>query len=105
MSTYIEQLEIQEIYFESTDNQVLVKGTLYKEHLNYPTQLVVNQSDLNKIVNALQAINPDVSIFDAFEVDRLYNGSNAYTLSAEKNDSLAFQINNLIFNDLIQIRA
>lgn len=106
MITLFESLKINRITFESGDQNVYVNAVVKKESLSYPTDLIVNFTDLNILINKLQENNPDSDISSLFEEEKMYDGGSFYQLNSEKYQNNNFQINHLEFaNSVKQIRA
>ena len=67
MSTRDQILEVEQVIFESGDPEVNVKGTIIQGFLSYETEIVINSTQLNAIMNQLQRNNPDINIYDHLE--------------------------------------
>lgn len=106
MKTNLENIYINQISFETGDQYVYANVTLQKNSLSYPSQLILNFTDLNIMINRLQQKNPDTIISSLFLEEKMYDGSLLYTLSADKNPDTDFYLNRIEFTEQIkQIRA
>ena len=106
MRTRFENVNINTISFETGDNNLYVNTTIQKEMLKYQSQLILNFSDLNVLINKLQENNPDSDISTLFEEDKMYDGSTLYTLNSSKHQSNCFELKQLEFiHEIKQIRA
>ena len=106
MKTLIESIKINTISFESGDKNVYVNATLSTGNLNYPSDLVISNTDINLIINKLQQQNPDEDISTFFDEEKMYDGSIFYKLNSSKYTTTNFYVNQLEFSQQIkQIRA
>jgi hypothetical protein len=106
MRTRFENVNINKISFETGDNNVYVNTTIKRDQFKYQSQLILNFSDLNVLINKLQEQNPDCDISSLFEEDKLYDGSSMYTLNTNKYGDNCFELNQLEFvHEIKQIRA
>ncbi len=64
-------ISIQRVDFNNFSDQVLLKTRVYKDNLSYPSTLVIQQKELNKLVNLIQHQNPSFEIMDMIERDEL----------------------------------
>lgn len=71
MSTRDQILEVEQVIFESGDPEVNVKGTITQGFLSYETEIIINSTQLNAIINQLQRNNPEVNIYDQIETTEL----------------------------------
>ena len=55
-------IEVKSILFESNDPEVLLKGIVTKGHMQYETDIIISQSQLNIVMNLLQKQNQSVEI-------------------------------------------
>ena len=67
MSTKDQILEVEQVIFESGDPEVSVKGTIQQGFLSYPTELLINSTQLNVILNQLQRNNTGIDIYEKIE--------------------------------------
>lgn len=71
MSTRDQILEVEQVIFESGDPEVNVKGTIKQGFLSYETEIIINSTQLNAIVNQLQRNNSEINIYDLIESTEL----------------------------------
>ena len=107
MKTGFNKMEIEKITFETGDAEVLIQANVYKGKLSYNSQLILNFTDLNVILNKIQnQMNDDEEISSFFDVDKMYNGNLLYTLDLEKKLQKKILLESVEFNHQIkQIRA
>lgn len=77
-------IEIKALLFESNDPEVLVKGTIQKGHMNFETDVIISQSQLNSLINQLQKQNHGREVYEFLSSKKMYNGEIMYT--AELSD-------------------
>lgn len=106
MNTTENQLNVQSIVFVSNDPEVLVKGQLSKGHMSFDTELLITQTQLNKLVNALGKQNHD------FSMDQLLHRENVdqnqtlfYADFGSIDDTIVDLPSILDMNTVKQIRA
>ena len=79
MNTTQRIIEIKALLFESNDPEVLVKGTIQKGHMNFETDVIISQSQLNALISQLQKQNNGKEIYDFLSTEKMYNGEVMYT--------------------------
>lgn len=62
----IEKVTIDEITVFTGRNEILVRGTQYRNHLNYESSWFINNHELNRLVNQLQHNNTFIDVLDLF---------------------------------------
>ena len=72
-------IAITSILFESNDTEVLIKGNVSQGVMNYDTDLIVTNSQLNIIFNSLQKQNQDISVNDYLVSEKMYDGEYLYS--------------------------
>lgn len=97
MNTSSKTIEIKRIQFESNDPDVLIKGTVKQGNLEYPTDILVSQTQLNKIVNQLKKQNESFELNEIITVDQM--GMNEYMYTAKFNSEVNSR---LYLKDLLQ---
>ena len=50
MEASIKKLDIKSIQFESNDSEVLIKGSMSYGYLSHPTDILISQTQLNKVI-------------------------------------------------------
>jgi len=107
MKTGFNKMEIDKIIFETGDSEVLIHADIFQGNLSYTTQLILNFTDLNVILNKIQEqIDEDIDISNLFDIDKMYNGNLLYTLDSSKKLNKKLTIDSIEFNhDVKQIRA
>jgi hypothetical protein len=78
------ELEIKQIKITSWEQEVLILGELFTGNFNYQSSVVINISDLNRLINLLQKLNPCHEISEMFTSKDFPDGTeyefNAITL-------------------------
>ena len=97
MKTGFNKMEIEKIIFETGDSEVLIHANVYQGNLSYNSQLILNFTDLNVILNKIQEqIDEELEVSNLFDVDKMYNGNLLYTLDSSK------KLNKKLFLDSIE---
>lgn len=99
MSTRDQILEVESILFETGDPEVSVKGTITQGFLSYETEIIVNSTQLNEILNQLNRNNDDTDIYELIETVELEDNSVLYSASLQ---SLANKRIDLMFIENIK---
>ena len=107
MNAYFKNLEIHKITFETGDLEVIVDATIQQGSLSYNSELLLNYSDLNLLLNKMQQqVNENIDISSMFEIEKMYNGNLLYSINFEKTNLQTIKIESINFNNNIkQIRA
>ena len=107
MKAHFEKLNIKNIYFETGETDVTVKAKVIKGNLSYDSDIIIDFSDLNFLLNQMQkVVGEDIQLSSLFESEKMYNGNLLYTLEIEKKIDESILIEKLSFNNPIkQIRA
>lgn len=107
MKAKFDKMEVQQIMFETGDSEVLVNANVQQGNLSYHTQLVLNFSDLNVLINKIQqSICNESDISSMFESEKMYNGNLMYTLDMNKTFNSKILLESMEFEHSIkQIRA
>lgn len=106
MSTYNSKIKISSIVYDTTDANVLINAVLFKNHLSFETHLIVSFSELNRILNQLQKLNPMISVSELFQEERLDQHFSQFFLDGEQLNNNALMIDHLVLDSVKkQIRA
>lgn len=100
-------MEIEQIIFETGDQEVLLNANVVKGNFSYRSQLILNFTDLNLLLNKIQGqIGDNKEVSDLFETEKMYNGNLLYTLNFEKKLAQTIWLDSIEFNhEVKQIRA
>lgn len=99
-------IEIKSIQFESNDPDVLVKGIVSQGNLNYPTDILVSQTQLNKIVNSLKKQNSSFDLNKYLLIETMYNNETLFTANLDENVNSKLALHQLLNTQtFVQIRA
>jgi len=90
MEASIKKLDITGIQFESNDSEVLIKGNMSYGHLSHPTDILVSQTQLNKVINQLNKQNNNFEFDKFITAEPMYNNETLYTVlfNSKVNTSL-----------------
>lgn len=70
---------VQSILFESNDPEVLMRGTMVKGVMQYESELILSQTQLNMVINLLQRQNTETTIHDLISGEPMYDGGMLYS--------------------------
>ncbi len=101
-----QNINLKEITIYSVMNDICVKGTAFQNNLSYETAFMINSTQLNMIINQLQATNEEVEVAAQFQQYPDDQGNSFYSLNlaALNCTNLAFE-SFLLDRQLRQIRA
>jgi predicted Zn-dependent protease len=99
MSTSVETFKVKSVRFTNYSDECKLFGSYHQGQLSYETELRINQSILNQLINQLQKINPDVEVSDLLESEPLIDGEFHYYLNASDLN------NELYFMDIVEDRS
>lgn len=106
MNTYNSIMKISSIVYDTCDSNVLINAQTIKNHLSYETQLMVSFSELNRILNQLQKLNPMVTVSDLFEEERLDQQYSQFFMKTDGLNNTTVLVDHfLIDSEKKQIRA
>ena len=74
MVTLNQTISIKEIIFLTANNEITLFGTASRDLLSYETQISINSSQLNRIINTLQSKNESLEVSEMFESRSTENG-------------------------------
>ncbi len=101
-----QNIKLKEITIHSVMNDICVKGTAFQNNLSYETSFLINSTQLNIIINQLQAMNEEVEVAAQFQQQPDAQGNSFYwmNLDALNYTNIAFE-SFAIDKQLRQIRA
>jgi hypothetical protein len=107
MKSGFNKMEIEQIIFETGDQEVLLNANVVKGNLSYRSQLILNFTDLNLLLNKIQCqIGDNEEVSSLFDIEKMYNGNLLYTLDIEKKLDQTILLDSIEFNhEIKQIRA
>lgn len=106
MNTYNSKIKISSIVYDTTDANVLINAIAIKKHLSFETQLIVSFSELNRILNQLQKLNPLISVSELFQEERLDQHFSQYFLDGEQLSNSVLIMDHFVLDSVKkQIRA
>lgn len=107
MKAIFEKINVKKIMFETGDSCVTVNAIIVKGNLSYESDLIIDFSDLNMLLNRMQKVVDDsINISSLFESEKMYDGNLLYTLNIKNKIDKSILIDSMIFNNQIkQIRA
>lgn len=83
MKSPIELFAVKMIKFNNYSDEFRLIGTYIQNTLSYETEIRLGQSKLNKLINQLQKLNPELEVSDLLQSEILPEGELHYTLDAQ----------------------
>ncbi len=106
MIALFDKVEIQKIEFQTSFNEVSVMCVVTKGNLSYRNEIILNFSDLNRLINKIQKITKIGDLFSYFKSTKLADGDDLYYLSNKQTMEIEIPLAELAdFTPLRQIRA
>ena len=106
MIALFDKVEIQKIEFQTSCNEVSVMCIITKGNLSYTNEIILNFSDLNRLLNKIQKITKIGDLFSYFKSTKLEDGDDLYYLTNQQNTEIEIPLAEMEdFNPLRQIRA
>jgi hypothetical protein len=106
MITLFDKVEIQKIEFQTSCNEVSVICVVTKGNLSYTNEIILNFSDLNRLINKIQKITKIGDLFSYFKSTKLEDGEDLYYLTNQQNTEIELPLAEMDdFKPLRQIRA
>jgi hypothetical protein len=106
MRTLFDKVEIQKIEFQTSCNEVSVICVVTKGNLSYTNEIILNFSDLNRLINKIQKITKIGDLFSYFKSTKLEDGEDLYYLTNQQNTEIELPLAEMDdFKPLRQIRA
>ena len=87
-------MEINMISINAAADDVLIQGKVSRGVLSYDGSLIIGLSELNRLINLLQKMNPNNEISALFESEELPFGT-AYNLDAQSLNHKSISIREL----------
>ena len=106
MIVLFDKVEIQKIEFQTSCNEVSVLCVVTKGNLSYTNEIILNFSDLNRLINKIQKITKIGDLFSYFKSTKLEDGDDLYYLANQQNAEIEIPLVEMEdFKPLRQIRA
>ncbi len=106
MISLFDKIEIQTIEFQTSYNEVSVKCVVTKGSLQYTNDLILNFSDLNRLIGKIQKIAKISDLYSYFKSTKLADGDDLYYFNKNETQEIEIPFFELEeFHPLRQIRA
>lgn len=106
MLALLDKVEIQKIEFQTSCNEVSVTCIVTKGNLSYTNEIILNFSDLNRLINKIQKITKIGDLFTYFKSTKLEDGEDLYYLNKQQHTEIEIPLAEMEdFKPLRQIRA
>ncbi len=106
MAIFNQTIRIKEIIFLTSNNEITLFGTTSRDLMTYETQISINSSQLNMVINALQSRNERLEVSEMFESRSTENGQILFYFDGNALINSEIELNNFSQNEVLkQIRA
>ena len=106
MGNFNQTIRIKEIIFLTANNEITLFGTTSRDLLTYDTQISINSSQLNRIINTLQSKNESLEISEMFESRSTENGQALFYFDGATLTNSEIEFHTFSQNEVLrQIRA
>lgn len=101
-----QKIEIKDILFLTESNEITLTGIINRNLMRYETQMLLDSTQLNLVINQLQRINPDCEVSELFQSSSSENGNIVLTFDAHELENSTLEVDSFTQNQVIlQIRA
>ena len=98
MKALLKKIMIEKIEFRSNVNEVTINCSVKINDLSYDNELVINFSQLNKLVGKIQQVTQFIDIYSFFKVTKINDYYSLYTLEGQE-----IELNSNEFEEIIEI--
>ncbi|MEY3238053.1 MAG: hypothetical protein RI883_2154 [Bacteroidota bacterium] len=106
MGIFNQRINIKEIIFLTANNDITLYGTASRDLLTYETQISINSSQLNMVINTLQRKNESLQVAEMFESRSTENGQILFYFDGTILQNSEIELDNFSQNEVLkQIRA
>ena len=106
MQMYPQKIEIKDIILLTETNEITLTGRISRNMLQYDTQISIDSTQLNLIINQLQRMNPEYEVSAMFASNKAANGKQLYYFDGQDLANNSLEVDTFASSrDLLQIRA
>lgn len=98
MKTLLRKINIEKIEFQSNVNEVSIKCSIKINELSYQNELIINYSQLNKLLGKIQQVTQIMDIYSFFKETIINDHSTLYTM-----EGADIEIDSYEFEDIVSI--
>lgn len=80
MKTLLRKINIEKIEFQSNVNEVSIQCSININELSYQNELIINYSQLNKLLGKIQQVTQWIDIYSFFRETKINDNSTLYTM-------------------------
>lgn len=100
------EFQISEILIVNETNEIFISGNIVREQLSYRSEMHINSTQLNQVINQLQFNNPETSVSEIFVSNSSFSGESIYFLNADNLKNTVINLSKLSqFGEILQMRA
>ncbi|TNE53702.1 MAG: hypothetical protein EP338_10655 [Bacteroidetes bacterium] len=86
MRTLAPFAKLNKIEFQSDSTEVTLSCSFYSEHEYFDGDMIISQSDLNKLFGSLQQQNEELDLYEMIETQAVGSDYQLYSLNLEHSD-------------------
>ncbi len=106
MVNLFDKIEIKNIEFQTNSDEVSVKCIVSQGVNVFVNELIIDFSDLNRLINKIQKITKIMDLFSYFKTTNLDNGASLYYLANDNENVFKLPLSEMSeFHPIRQIRA
>ena len=84
MKTLLKKISIEKIEFQSNVNEVTIKYGVTIHELSYQNELIINYSQLNKLVGKIQQVTQFIDLYSFFRETKINESATLYTFEGSE---------------------
>jgi hypothetical protein len=96
MKTLLKKIMIEKIEFQSNVNEVTLKCTIKINELSFQNELVINFSQLNKLVGKIQQITQNIDVYSYFKETKINENATLYTMEGREIELDTYEFEKVI---------
>lgn len=106
MQMFPQKIEIKDIILLTETNEITLTGRISRNLLQYDTQISIDTTQLNLIINQLQGLNPEQEVSALFVSNRAANGKSFFYFDGQVLANNSIEVDTFSRDqDVLQIRA
>lgn len=96
MKTLFKKIRIEKIEFQSNINEVTINCTVQINELSYQNELIINYSQLNKLLGKIQEATQIFDISSFFRETKINEHATYYTLEREDLELDSYEFDEIV---------
>lgn len=102
MGTQNTVIQIEKMFFEDGDVNATIIGRINTGYLHYQTEIMITMTELNRVLNHLQSINPNADLYQYI----IYTSINELEsfIEADFTELFANEVPTYLFEDIQNVK-